>query len=385
MEESDMDDMSYEVLRARGDRVEFEIRIAGRVHNVYFQSSDVELELNAETLAASMLYSCMANSTTLVLHDGLDDVLRKNIDVIQAIARDWFSGLQRVPVIDGEAELRSPGGGGCAAFFSGGLDSFYTLEKQIEAIDSLIFVHGFDVELDALSSRRRCSDLVLSTARHYDKKPIQIETNLRSLIDQDLDWGYSHAAAFAAVCHLLRCSVDTVFLASSCPYGQLFPWGSHPLLDPLWSSSTLKIVHDGCEASRIEKARAVCRSPFVMRNLRVCWKNPESANNCGVCEKCIRTMINLEIVGNEDYQEIFGTTLDRDLIAEISILKGGSMIFARENLAALQASALRPDLQKALRDLMRASDPEGSWRAYLHRRKRKWAKKLRRSTGRFLA
>ncbi len=377
--------MSYEVLCARGNRVEFEIRIAGRMHTIHFQSSDVELELNAETLAASMLYSCMANSTPLVLHHGIDGFLHKNLDAIQAIARDWFPGLQCVPVIAGEAEVRSPGGRGCAAFFSGGLDSFFTLQKQIEAIDSLIFVHGFDVELDALSARRRCSDLILSTARHYGKKPIQIETNLRSLIDQDLDWGLSHAAAFAAVCHLLRCSVDTVFLASSYPYRQLFPWGSHPLLDPLWSSSTLNIVHDGCEASRVEKARSVCRSPFALRNLRVCWQNPENANNCGVCEKCVRTMINLEIVGNENYQEVFGTRVSPDSIAEISVLKGSSLIFARENLAAMQAGGRRPDLQKALQDLMRRSDPAGSWRPYLYRRKRKWARKLRRSAGRLLA
>ena len=36
-------------------------------------------------------------------------------------------------------------------------------------------------------------------------------------------------------------------------YAHLGPLGSHPLLDPLWSSEDVELVHDGCEATRLDK------------------------------------------------------------------------------------------------------------------------------------
>ena len=57
----------------------------------------------------------------------------------------------------------------------------------------------------------------------------------------------------------------------------------------------LEIVHDGCEADRPQKMAVVARSSTALEHLRVC--NKQSAGyNCGHCEKCLRTMVNLRLV-----------------------------------------------------------------------------------------
>src|SRR4029078_454714 len=79
----------------------------------------------------------------------------------------------------------------------------------------------------------------------------------------------------------------------------LGPWGSHPLLDPLFGTSALRFVHDGLGASRARKARPTRPTELARRHLFVC-DNPNPGDplpNCGRCEKCLRTMTELLFAG----------------------------------------------------------------------------------------
>jgi hypothetical protein len=49
--------------------------------------------------------------------------------------------------------------------------------------------------------------------------------------------------------------------------------------------------------TRLEKIRRISTEPLVQRNLRVCWQNVAGSLNCGRCEKCVRTMLSLDICG----------------------------------------------------------------------------------------
>src|SRR5207302_11088078 len=76
------------------------------------------------------------------------------------------------------------------------------------------------------------------------------------------------------------------------------PWGAHPLVDPRWSTEAVDVVHDGCEANRIEKIRRqIASSPLALQSLRVCWRGDSASYNCGECPKCLRTMLALHLAG----------------------------------------------------------------------------------------
>jgi hypothetical protein len=86
-----------------------------------------------------------------------------------------------------------------------------------------------------------------------------------------------------------------VYVPSAFSFGQLVPLGSHPLTDPLWTNECVDVRHDGAEATRIDKLQKICKSESALANLRVCLN--EMNVNCGMCAKCLRTMISLRLLG----------------------------------------------------------------------------------------
>jgi hypothetical protein len=126
-----------------------------------------------------------------------------------------------------------------------------------------------------------------------------------------------HGARLGSIAHLFA-SISTVSLASSFFVADLFPWGSHPLLDPCYSSSSVEVRHEGVGFRRLESVRVLRERPDLLQFLIVCSEMPidERQANCGRCEKCLRTMLELEIAGLRESaisfppREIFLENLD---------------------------------------------------------------------------
>ena len=92
----------------------------------------------------------------------------------------------------------------------------------------------------------------------------------------------------------------------------------------------------------------VGRSPVALEHLRVCWENLEGAYNCGRCEKCIRTMVNLTVAGALDRCQTFDRELDLFEIAHLPIHDANDRTFVEENCEALAARGGDPELLRAL-------------------------------------
>jgi len=86
------------------------------------------------------------------------------------------------------------------------------------------------------------------------------------------------------------------------------PVGSHPAVDGLFSSQRLTVIHDGSRFSRLEKVRDLATWPTALAALRVCPGGEEDRLNCGRCEKCLRTRLELLAVGIEE-TAAFGPSL----------------------------------------------------------------------------
>ena len=208
-------------------------------------------------------------------------------------------GLRPIPV-EAEAIVPPCPDRGVATFFTGGVDSLYTTLKHRDEISGLVFVEGFDLDIDAASHelRTRVLEEVRASAAVLGLPLVEVWTDLRWLSDNFLRWGDYNGSALAAVSFLLRGSFAKLYVPATLTYGSLRPLGSHPVTDPLWSTEDVEIVHDGCEANRLEKLRSIAqRVPALLRNLRVCLLNPDGAYNCGACEKCVRTMTALRLAG----------------------------------------------------------------------------------------
>jgi hypothetical protein len=143
---------------------------------------------------------------------------------------------------------------------------------------------------------------------------IKVESNIRDLIEPIVMWDYSHGGCLAALGLLLTKELSDVYIGSTYTFKQMFPWGSHPEVDSLWSSESTKFHHHGADTTRLEKVFYISKYPMVLKTLRVCYLNKKDNFNCGVCDKCMRTMINLELAGKLLNSETFPKKVDINLL-----------------------------------------------------------------------
>ena len=87
-----------------------------------------------------------------------------------------------------------------ACFFTGGVDSFYSVLTEIERLDAVIFVHGFDIALADEARRERVAASLRQAAGELDLELIEAETNIKDLTWPGCKWGFhAHGAALASV------------------------------------------------------------------------------------------------------------------------------------------------------------------------------------------
>jgi hypothetical protein len=260
----------------------------------------------------------------------VDPELRENVKGLLAVWREWYPQFRtpsiECPVAPAASAVSPPGRS--AAFFSGGVDSWFTVlrhapelaDDAIGDVDDLITVHGFDIPLELPHEFERLHATLLSAARDVGRRSVVVRTNLRrrdSLWARGWGW-LTHGTGLAATSLMLEKRYRKALIGSTHPYGALIPWGSHPLTDPLLSTRTLTVKHDGAAFNRVEKTTLIARHRVALANLHVCWKNRD-ASNCGRCPKCLRTLTTLHLLGALDRVNPFPQPFDAALVEQIYI------------------------------------------------------------------
>jgi hypothetical protein len=298
----------------------------------------------------------MKQGEDLVIRGSISNQLYKGMQAIMDEVRHWDIGLNPIRieadalVADGHEPDRS------ASFFSGGVDSFYTYLKhqedlaEADRIDSFILVNGFDIDLHNNQLWERTLENISAIARADEVDLVVVKTNIKALIDPLLSWDYTHGGCLAAAGLFLRAAFHQIYIPASYPLADQIPWGSSLALDGNWSTERTRFVHDGTEATRTEKViRQIARSRLALEHLRVCYLNVKGTYNCGKCDKCLRTMMNLYLAGALEKARTFPHHIDPGLVAGLpAAAEENSRIFRREILHALERENLAPDLQRAL-------------------------------------
>ncbi|HPD60833.1 MAG TPA: hypothetical protein PKV48_03620 [Thermodesulfobacteriota bacterium] len=343
---------------AEGISMKAELRPGSESYDIFFRSNDISLTQNSEALLSVGLLPSMRSGSALVTEGTISRRIFQSLDPICDFYCALNPSLKRIKVKSTVADPKGPPKENrIGVFFSAGVDSFYTFLKHQEEITDLIFIHGFDIPLDNDGLRRRVSEMIREIGSHFGKRVIEVETNLRSFIHPYLRWLHSHGIAFASVGNLLFPFFRRIYIPASHTYANatFYLLGSHPALDPLWSTETLEFVHDGCEATRIAKIAFLSKSDVALKCLRVCGQNIDDGFNCGRCEKCIRTKINLHIAGALNRCAAFDSQLDPGHIEKISFKEMGPRLFAEENLNALKDRPGDRDLYDALQKIFKQS------------------------------
>jgi hypothetical protein len=274
------------------------------------------------SLVGSIVPAMRHGEKRIAVEEPICPELRKGLATAMGWLCHWYGSPRRPVRIETKPVVSRPWPGSSrrtGSFLSGGVDSLATLRlnrcdfplDHPSAIKDCLVVHGFDIggqersgtEMDAF---RRALAALSAVAEDAKVTLIPVSTNIRHLDDDVNFWIYEfHGAALASVAHALCGRFTTVHIASTFDIPNLQAWGSHPLLDPNYSSFALQIKHDGARFSRLDKVRLIADWPVALQNLRVCTENPPGLLNCGKCEKCIRTMLELQVAGALAQTDVF--------------------------------------------------------------------------------
>ena len=197
--------------------------------------------------------------------------------------------------------------------FSGGVDSYSILkgyyyeknETDRSRITHLIFnnigANGSIEETELYSTRL---DNSIQAAAEIGLPLISINSNMDAFYRPiaDLHFSKTHTIRNAAVAHLLAKGIDNYYYASAYSYDQIgvkpseYIAYSDPILLPKLSTRQLNIIATDTALTRVDKLVKISHLKVARAHLNVCVSH-HSADNCSACQKCVRTMLALDVIG----------------------------------------------------------------------------------------
>jgi len=359
-------------------------------------ADDLEPAAEAFLVAATPLAAGLGEPR-LAIEGRVCPALRDRLAEAMRTLAGWYPSCREVPIeaSDGFAPLVPRTPPRVAAFVSGGVDSLsmlranrlaHALEEPASIRDAL---HLFGWHTDDFDGQTpRPERLRVYGERHARLARfaaatgltlVAVRTNARTF-HPSFPWSrdVAFSAGMIAPAHALRARFTEVLFASGGFPGEHPPHGSHPRLDPLYSSGGLTARHAEAGRTRLDKVRAIAAWPEAMAVLEVCLHHEIPAPNvvnCGRCEKCVRTMLAFAAIGRLDAAVTFpdrGRLADR--LGALRLTGTLSVSYANETLAALKAEGRRD-----LADVLSGKLSEAERRERRHRGWwRRWARSWRR-------
>jgi hypothetical protein len=364
-------------MRFEADRATFEL--SGRVTMDRLDTNGLRIwfrgpidcsppELDASPFLPGLLATAMWWREPLTIEAPVSARLLDAVPAAMVRYQSLFPSLRAIPV-SAPSRMLPCAPATTACFFTRGIDSWYSVLTNMDRVDRsrpplthLLHISGIDWALTP-PTRERQAAATRAAAADAGCELVLLETNLRDFTERFQPWDVTHGGVLAAVALVVGARFSHVLVASTFPMYRLQPWGSHPMLDPLWSTERTTIVHDAETVSRADKFTFLAEHPRALANLKVCFE-ADSEYNCGVCEKCMLTMVGLRAAGVRQDLDGFAVQLDARRLAKHTVSDANRKLVPElvERLAdpqdrpyrvALEWSLLREDSLSALRRLMR--------------------------------
>ncbi len=227
----------------------------------------------------------------------------------------WYHH-KKLPVITALSyQVQIPSPAKAALFISAGVDSLANYCRNVHIYPNnhprrfahAFFVYGMDLgdpnKPAAHHTYQKTVTSLTALLRDETCELVPVTTNVREMYGQWRFYAdYHFGPLMAGIAHALSAKTSEFSISLDNQIQNYVPRGSHPLLNKYFSSSFLT-SQSGMEAyTRLEKYQFFQYVPNVISQLRVCHSPPshQQYTNCGKCEKCIRTKLELLISGYLD-------------------------------------------------------------------------------------
>ncbi|GHA12176.1 hypothetical protein GCM10007989_03260 [Devosia pacifica] len=253
------------------------------------------------------IFTAMRLGRPLHVAGPVSRTLLANIEEFQDAWHNWLpKQYKTVPVTaDTEiTEIRSDKNRSVVAF-SGGLDSAYSIlvhargavGRRSVAPAAGVLVHGLDIPLSSTHAFASAAKSARTALKTLDVPLATVTTNWREQLCHN--WRMEHMAGVVASLNQFHGLADVAVVGSDEGYDEIdIPWGSNYVTNPLLSGA-MQLRTEGGAKTRTERLAFVAANSELADKIRVCWENPDTGGNCGVCEKCVSTQLNYLAAGIE--------------------------------------------------------------------------------------
>lgn len=321
------------------------------VETIYFEIDKNYLEVFADDTYDAFvlipLFLAMKYHTDLRIKGNLSKRFYKNLTwYIQKIFCDFSPKLSTVQIIVDGVISMPPKGSLIGTGISCGVDSLSTIYDRFikeddpdYRINALFFFNcgangGFqsDFEVRAFNMRYK---RIRALASELYLPVIPINSNLHAFHKNYIDTmillsNYSCVLSLQNV-------VRRYYTSSTLGYNEIKNMGTkyktydlaefcESYLIPLIRTERTELIVDGCQYRRVDKVKKIADWDIAQKYLNVCHVYTDDLSNCGFCEKCLRTLLPLEILGKlEKFAQVF----------DIEKYKSESLNYKAKNVAEM--------------------------------------------------
>jgi hypothetical protein len=333
-------------------RVVFRVQVGERLFDLYIQGPSLVEQTGLEAALPLALLPAMKLCRPIHVKGAVSETFVEGVRRVIDHYASSFEGFSVVPITaDSYYQAEPETSQRKASFFSGGVDSFFTLLKARDELTDIITIRGFDMSLTDNDRWQKTSSSAQMVASELGINFHEVESNAGSIIKEFGLWiEHGHGMALASVARSFAGLFGEIRVPGSYAIDQQVPWGSSPFTDPQYSDERISIVHDACSARRPNKIIFLANEPLALKYLRVCpgTKN-DGKYNCCRCEKCLRTMAAFYAIGALDKVLTFPLPITPKLVAKALVADEGTRYALDRNIELMQD--YRPDDKAMLRAL----------------------------------
>lgn len=325
-----------------------------------------------EPFVVGILFLAMSERRPLRVHGRVSPSLLRNLEDFQTAWASWKPSEYGVIDIRADDETETPPvvrDRPAIVAFSGGVDSAFTAYRHVRGfgtrfprkLKAAVMVHGFDVPLEEPATFERAFERSRRMTDSLGLSLIPMATNFRELTPE---WTHSFGTGLASSMMLLSGGYSEGLVGLGIAYVHIehLVEGSNALTDALLSYNRFRIIPDAGGFQRADKISALLEWPEFLENMRVCWRGPQKDRNCCVCEKCIRTILTLRVLG-VPLPPSFPQDVDNRQIRKLRPLKELIMKTQYDNIVSLaKKKSIEESWVKALQASLRRNRRRIWWK-----------------------
>lgn len=192
-------------------------------------------------------------------------------------------------------------------FFSGGVDANYTLLNTLDSKPILATIWGSDLYFKDKVEWEITREKLLSAATRFRLPYTTIKSSFRFFLNYETlnkrfasrnreNWWHGFQHGIGIISHAAPLAwtrgIKQAYISSSySPADGAVKCASYPTIDENMAFLGCTVKHFGFFKTRQQKVADICRKSEAKNlqiELRVCWESGKN-ENCGQCEKCLRT------------------------------------------------------------------------------------------------